>query len=176
MLTGRPTDYAFIYCLIDPLSGDVRYVGKANDVMKRYASHIKDSGRRMTPVYSWIRSLTKIGEAPLVATLSRCPAGRWREFEASAIAEHRKTSKLLNVADGGDEPACPVEVRRKNGATVAKSIHSNAKGKKAWRLKHMMGICLKDDSIGTECKDRIKAKLRMAASLNPMLFGGWASL
>jgi len=43
-----------IYALTDPSTGEVRYIGKANDPSARLKSHLMDSRRRNTPVYRWI--------------------------------------------------------------------------------------------------------------------------
>jgi hypothetical protein len=48
-----------IYSLNDPYTYKVRYIGKAKDSQKRLKSHIRDSKRRNTPVYQWIRSLAQ---------------------------------------------------------------------------------------------------------------------
>ena len=49
-----------IYALLCPNTKDVRYIGKANDSEKRLKSHIRDSRRRNTPVYCWIKKLLLI--------------------------------------------------------------------------------------------------------------------
>jgi hypothetical protein len=50
--------------LRDPATNEVRYIGKANDSMKRLKTHIRDSRRRNTPVYSWIKKLASKGLVP----------------------------------------------------------------------------------------------------------------
>jgi hypothetical protein len=104
---------AEIYALIDPRSGDVRYIGKANDSGKRLKSHIRDSRRRTTPVYWWIRSLAKSKLEPDVLVLSQCED--WEAEERRLIASARSRGvRLLNLADGGDQPFCPTEVLSRN--------------------------------------------------------------
>lgn len=101
---------AAIYGLFDA-NGELRYIGKANDPKKRLASHMRDARRRDTPVYRWIRK----NGAPILEVLEdNCED--WKASERRLIAEARsRGDKLLNVADGGDEPLCPIEVRRENG-------------------------------------------------------------
>lgn len=105
---------AQIYGLADPETGEIRYIGKANDARKRLASHMRDSTRRDTPVYRWIR---KHGKPSLVILIE---ASRdWRADERRLIAEaRRRGDRLLNIADGGDEPFCPHEVRVANAKKV----------------------------------------------------------
>lgn len=122
MPAGRPTDYTkelgdeicvrpCIYGLYDQ-SGKLRYIGKANNPEKRLASHMRDSVRRDTPVYRWIR---KNGKPEMRILESDC--ADWRESERRLISEARVSgANLLNVAEGGDEPHCSIETRRANGS------------------------------------------------------------
>jgi hypothetical protein len=102
-----------IYGLVDPRTGVVRYVGKANDSAKRLKTHIRDARRRNSPVHCWIRKLAGVGLTPEMRVLEAVE-GDWREVERRLIAEYRAAGKLLNVADGGDEPMCPPDVRAAN--------------------------------------------------------------
>jgi len=116
----RPVE---IYGLTCPETGRVRYVGKANDSVKRFKSHTRDARRteRKTPVYCWFRSLAVEGKQPGMVVLETVPHGEdWRQVEMRLIAEHRALGKMLNVADGGDEPHCPTKVRAGNGVRNAK--------------------------------------------------------
>lgn len=102
-----------IYALIDPRDGAIRYIGKANDSRKRLVKHLADARRRRTPVYDWINMLAKLGMRPTFQVLE--VADDWVEAERRLIAEARdRGERLLNVADGGDEPYCPPEVRSAN--------------------------------------------------------------
>jgi hypothetical protein len=125
---ARPSKFSaetFIYALIDPRSDEFRYIGKANDVMARFTSHLRDSIRRDTPVYRWVRKLAALDQEPRVCTLVRL-TGDWRQVERDVISEHRAMGcRLLNVADGGDEPYCPVEVRRANALKVTAARRKN---------------------------------------------------
>jgi hypothetical protein len=53
-----------------------------------------------------------------------CTEANWRQLERFLINGFRERGKILfNVADGGDEPHCPIEVRRANGRkTMAKRL------------------------------------------------------
>lgn len=107
---------AEIYGLFDPESGELRYIGKANNSAKRLKSHLREVRRRKTPLYNW---LAKLELPPIVEVLER--TCNWREAETRLIAEHRaKGTRLLNIADGGDEPHCPKSIRADNGRMAAK--------------------------------------------------------
>lgn len=124
MPAGRPTDYTkelgdeicvrpCVYGLYDKV-GNLRYIGKANNAENRLASHMRDSVRRDTPVYRWIR---KNGKPEMRILELDC--ADWKESERRLIAEARASgARLLNVAEGGDEPHCSIEVRRKNAAKM----------------------------------------------------------
>ena len=106
-----------IYALRDPKTGAVRYIGKANCARKRFASHLRDSRRRDTPVYRWIRKLASIGMVPELMILISVPPDQWEAAEMAAISKAKAMGiKLLNVAEGGDEPFCSHEVRSANGS------------------------------------------------------------
>ena len=160
-----------IYALIDPRDGRVRYIGKAKDAQKRLKGHMRET-RRRSPLYSWIASLKKRGLQPSCEILLTC-VGDWREAEKRLIAEYReKFSDLLNLADGGDEPHCPIEIRRENGRKVSNSIHSDPLRKKVWKLNQFMATEFKRGNL----KERHLASLRLAAQQAPHLFGMWASV
>jgi hypothetical protein len=116
-----------IYALCDPESGDIRYIGKANNAAKRLAGHIRESKRRDTPVYRWIRKLGGKSLVPAMVVLETVPSDDWKSAEKRLIASHRLSgTRLLNVAEGGDEPFCPHEVRVRNGhATWGKMQTAN---------------------------------------------------
>lgn len=106
MASGR----AQIYGLFCPISGELRYIGKANNAAKRLATHIRDSRRRDTPVYRWIRKLAVERLVPVMRVLDE--ADDWQGAERRLISVSRaQGDRLLNVAEGGDAPHCTQEAR-----------------------------------------------------------------
>lgn len=139
-----------IYALTDP-DGKIRYIGKANNSQSRFKGHLRDARRRSTPVYCWITSLVSKGQVPGLVVLEVCSTRSWQDAERHHIAAHRAIGfELLNVADGGNEPACSREVRAENGRRNAK-----ARDPKMWALKHAIGLGLRSKYIS----DATKAKL-----------------
>lgn len=158
MPTGNPTDCTYIYCLIDPDTDQVRYVGKANDVLKRYKQHLREN-RRSYPVYSWITSLKQKGQTPIVASLSRVLMSAWEEVESLWIEVYRrKGAPLLNLTAGGDGTTNPFQIDGKRGELA--------------RLKHRVSINI-SKGYGTE---KTRAKLRLLADKYPNEFGQWANV
>jgi GIY-YIG catalytic domain len=156
-----------IYGLYDK-SDNLRYIGKANDPAARLKSHMRDCRNRRTPLYDWIN---KHGVPVMRVIEADC--ADWREAERRLIAQARADGcRLLNLADGGEEPYCPTEVRQRNGRDTSKAIHSDPFAKRIWELKRGIGCALKDGYV----TNAGRAKLRLAASKRPELFGAWAGL
>lgn len=170
----------YIYTLSDPDTGAVRYVGKANDVSRRFSGHMRDaaSGRRKYPLYNWIRKLTAKGKLPAVSVVCEVPAGQnWQNVEREMIARFAQTSDLLNLAEGGDEPKCSVEVRRANGMKS-----------KGWRkrldpvrvylidMKHALSSALRDPRVSEDRKASIRSTMRAVHARRPDLFPKWGTV
>jgi hypothetical protein len=133
---------AEIYGLYHPITGELRYIGKANDSLKRLKSHLRDSKTRNTPLYVWVRELIEIGIIPEFKVLIK--TDDWQKSEIELIAFYRKSgANLLNIAIGGNEPFCSKEIRANNGRNNAEKIHSNPKSKRLWHLKKMLSHNLK---------------------------------
>ena len=157
-----------IYALCCPITGAIRYIGKAKDPSKRLVGHLRDSLRKQTPVYRWMR---KLGQAPEMRVLML--AWDWRGAERQLIAQARADGeRLLNIADGGDEPFCSTEQRAKNGKANAAAIHSDAKRKRFWSLLQRLGVGLNKGYVSEETK----AKMRAAAARRPDLFAQWTAI
>jgi GIY-YIG catalytic domain len=162
----------FIYALCDPQSGEIRYIGKADDVAKRLKGHLRER-RRDFPLYRWIAKLRRRGGVPAVVVLEECSPDSWQPAERQWIRECRQRGvRLLNVANGGDEPICSIQTRRENGRAVASLIHRDSYRKRIWNLKRQVGLFLFHGWMD----DREKAKLRLAASIAPELFGEFVSI
>lgn len=156
---------ASIYGLFDPNDGIIRYIGKANDPASRLKCHMRDSLKRDTPVYRWIR---KIGAPEMVILSSDC--ADWAAEERRLIAEARaRGDDLLNVADGGNAPFCPDHVRAENGRKSAKARVSTPEKRKLYKLKHMLGLLLQAGQVSEETR----RKMRQAAVTHPRLLGDW---
>lgn len=155
-----------IYGLFDA-DGGLRYIGKANNAANRLKGHMRECRRRNTPLYAWLRKHGVPGMRVLEI------ADDWRSAERRLIAEARaRGAKLLNIANGGDEPFCSTEVRAANGAKNAKAIHSNPDRRRIWLLKQAMGSALKNGRVS----NKTRQKLRDLAAIDPVQFGAWADL
>jgi len=89
----------YIYELIDPRDGQVRYIGKTVDLKKRLSSHIRDMDPSSAKV-EWINSLTENGFYPLLRVIETCDENNWAERERFHImkAVNVYGDKILNKA------------------------------------------------------------------------------
>jgi hypothetical protein len=93
----------FIYALLDPRNGTIRYVGKANDPAFRLTHHLSYAHRGGSHKNYWVLSLLRVGQKPLLEVLDEVPSGMWQEYERSYIAVFRALGfKLLNTLPGGN--------------------------------------------------------------------------
>jgi len=176
----KQMEYAKIYGIVSKSTGKVVYIGKANNPAERFKGHLQDSLRRKTPLYDWMRSGSGVGANYVV--LASATSEDWQSLEKQMIAQYRSEGKLLNLADGGDQPSISVEQRRKNALSMNAKRESGGIKRQAWLLKKRMNRFLNDcrkdgrfDSFNPKI-EQIKAKLRYAGWKNPQLFGEYKSL
>ena len=171
-----------IYGLHDPRTGALRYVGKANCSAKRLQGHLRDAKRRKTPLYSWINSLGREGHLPELRLIETCDQENWRDRERHWIAKYREDgAHLANVADGGDEPFCPIEVRQENGRKAVQRFRTGQRGPRQkpethqditkstyeWRLKDLV------KRRDAERYRLLVAKMHAHCAADPVAFKGW---
>lgn len=153
-----------IYALLDH-DGRCRYIGKANDPQARLRSHMRDARRRDTPLYRWIR---KNGEPQMVVVVEN--SEDWRRDERLVIAGLREQGeRLLNVADGGDEPYCPASTRSANGIALNVRLKAEPRLARLRALKAELGRALKRGWVGEASRE----KMRSLAISHPHLFADW---
>jgi hypothetical protein len=160
-----------IYALFDPRDCIPRYIGKANDTRKRLLGHIRDSRRRDTPVYRWIRSLLEEQVMPQAVVVAVTLGSEWEETEKQLIAQWKEAGYLLNVAVGGNMPRCPTEVRQANARLATKLRTSTPEKARIFELKRRLGQFLKKGWLS----EASRARLRYAAAKRPDLFACFAN-
>jgi hypothetical protein len=122
---GQHTGRIEIYGLHHPETGELRYIGKANNAARRLSGHLRDQRRRNTPLYCWIRKLTEQNLCPEVQVLLVCEPDAWERYERALIAQQRAHgARLLNLADGGDQPYCPPEARARHAQKMVAASRS----------------------------------------------------
>jgi|ERR1041385_2382855 hypothetical protein len=95
-----------IYALADPVTGDVRYIGRCflRRVHERYHGHLTDARllRDRSHKTNWIRKLLQNGHKPLMELLECTSAELVDERERAWIAGFRNLgNRMTNSCDGG---------------------------------------------------------------------------
>lgn len=162
---------AEIYALIDPRNGEVRYIGKANNSADRLKTHIRDSRRRHTPVYCWVKKLGGMGLVPIVEVLM--VTDDWQFHERRLIELSRaRGDRILNVADGGDEPKCSHETLVANGHALTKRLRDDPTFGRIREIKLYIANALREGYL----TNATRAKLRECAAKCPEVYGRWATI
>lgn len=151
-----------IYALSDE-SGRVRYVGKANDPDKRLASHFRDAQHRNTPICCWLRKRTR--SQVTLTVIEWCED--WKARERYWIEKYRAKGKILNLADGGDQPQASLTVNRRNAMMATKSRCATPFKARVYLLKKRMGHALRAGELSPAALQNV----RIAVAKAPQLFG-----
>ncbi len=93
----------FIYYLLDPLTGKIRYVGKTYDPQHRFGAHLRDKGKSRKS--NWIKSLISKRSKPVMEILEEVEDDddtKWQDSERFWIALFKSCgASLLNHDNGG---------------------------------------------------------------------------
>lgn len=93
----------FLYALCDPLSGRIRYMGKATDPYDRYERHLRNAYREKTHKACWIKSLLANNQVPILEIVDVVPENEWEFWEREWIKVCRiLLFDLTNGTEGGD--------------------------------------------------------------------------
>lgn len=98
-------DTTFLYALCQPLTGEIRYIGKSDKPKDRLQKHIHFALHKKPKFHTadWIRSLAANGQKPQLLILGEVPSDSWEDWERSTIAAARACGMdLTNTTDGGD--------------------------------------------------------------------------
>lgn len=93
----------FIYTLSDPVTYQVRYVGKSNNPLSRYRSHYYKCENESQHKRNWINSIKKSGLKPILDIVDEIPISEWKFWETYWIQQFKVWGfKLTNSTLGGD--------------------------------------------------------------------------
>lgn len=110
-------DTTFIYALCEPDTGEVRYVGKADDPKRRLNSHHSDVRRSHRA--SWIKGLKLRGLLPRMELLLEVQKSDWQYWEREMILMFRESGcDLVNSTEGGDGVENPSKETRERMAAA----------------------------------------------------------
>jgi hypothetical protein len=93
-----------IYALIDPGTGEVRYVGKSVDPEIRFRAHLREKRNSIpSEKRAWIENLRDAGTQPTLKVLETVDADDWQSTEQKWIEFFRSIgANLTNILDGGE--------------------------------------------------------------------------
>lgn len=104
----------YIYTLSNPLNGQIKYVGKTDNIEKRYLSHLSKSKNKKTYKDCWIYSLLSENVNPLIEIIDAVPKSEWQFWEKYWISQLRSWGvNLTNSTEGGDGGMITKEVIEK---------------------------------------------------------------
>lgn len=108
----------YIYTLSDPISNEIRYVGKTINIEKRFYKHITEN-RNNTYKEQWINGLKSKGFVPKIEILDIVDDGDWIFWEIWWISILKSWNiKLTNISVGGE--GSPLSNETKNKIRLSK--------------------------------------------------------
>jgi hypothetical protein len=95
--------HTYIYILIDPLTNQIRYVGKANNPQERYKNHKNRCRDKNTHKRNWMNKLRLKSLYPQIEIIDRVLKSEWHYWEKFWIAYYKFLGcSLVNYTSGGD--------------------------------------------------------------------------
>lgn len=92
----------YIYCLKDPETKEIRYVGKTTNINTRLKAHITRSKHNKYHSARWVQSILKRDLKPIIELIEECAEDNWVEREKYWISYYRELFDLTNILDGGE--------------------------------------------------------------------------
>lgn len=92
----------YIYALIDPITQFIRYIGKTNNLKRRYTKHLTTSKTSKIHSSLWIKSLLNKNEKPIMKLIEIVNTNNWQEREIYWIKYYRTQFDLTNITEGGE--------------------------------------------------------------------------
>lgn len=114
-----------IYGLVDPDTLQIRYIGKAKNLVIRITNHFKESKLKyITHKNNWIKFLLSSNKFPKIIILEKCTEESLNKCEIKWIKFYREQgANLTNGTDGGD-----------GGRLVGNSLEKMRKSKTGTKL------------------------------------------
>lgn len=116
-------EYTYIYSLSDPMTGEIRYIGKTyNELKKRLYSHIMECKTdRKTHKINWIKSLLSNNKKPIISTIDIVPKSDWEYWEKYWIEQFKQWGfNLTNMTMGGYDNNSRLGKEKKQKIRVSK--------------------------------------------------------
>ncbi len=137
----------YIYTLEHPITGEIRYIGKTNNLKRRLQQHLTNK-RGVNHKNCWIASLLKDNIKPIMNILDEVPIEEWEFWEQHYISLYKSWGiNLTNSTNGGDCITQTKEIKDK----IAKALLGNKNGSANKGKAHSKETC---DKISKILKDK----------------------
>jgi hypothetical protein len=138
----------FIYSLSDPITGEIRYIGKANNPKKRILDHVRENKTsNRSHKISWIKSLIVKDLLPIVEIVDEVPKLYWEFWEQYWISQFKSWGfNLTNISPGG----------------------YNNNYKRTTETKQKMRISKLGTTLPKEQRKKISESVKLKAKENPL--------
>ena len=148
-------DVVFIYTLIDPITDEVRYVGKSIKPERRYREHLTvDSNTHKS---AWIKSLLKKGMEPTLKIIEECDEGNWSDREKYWVSQY---DNLSNLTEGGEDGSHSEETKEKLRILNTGENNPNYGKKASKELKYKLSEIQSGKVLSETHKDKIKKSMK----------------
>lgn len=146
----------YIYTLEDPITKEIRYVGKTNNIKLRFNCHV--SNRKInTHCHSWIRSLIRKDMLPIMQIIDTCNNNDWQWVEQYWISQIKAWGfNLTNHTIGGEGSSG----RKQPLSEIQKRIKAIKGKKRTFEQKQKISKALKDRSLCTTHKNNVSIGLK----------------
>lgn len=159
----------YIYTLTDPRDNLIKYVGKTNNLNRRYYQHIKGYSRGK--ISSWIKTLDKLELLPEIDILDECSEDNWEFVEQYWISQIKAWGfPLKNINPGGNnndfEFYSKIHKNKVLSQETKDKISISLKGKKhseEWKIR-ISNSCKGNKNRGVGFKHSDETKRRMSNS------------
>lgn len=123
----------YIYTLEHPITNEIRYIGKTNNLDRRLHSHWTTGYKSKTKIGNWLKSLKKLKLKPIMTIIDET-TDDWQQLEMYWISQFRTwgfnitnhTNGGEGVYNGGEWNNVPVTAFTKEGVLI-KSFESQKK-------------------------------------------------
>lgn len=141
----------FIYALKEPDTGEIRYIGKADDPKERLYVHLADKSRNHRT--NWIRSLDEKPDSEIV---DEVPVEHWQQWEVAYIEFFREQGcGLVNGTPGGEGANLSLEAEERRCESIRKSWTDDR------RAKMSLAMRSNKNALGSVCSEATRATLSL---------------
>lgn len=171
-------DKYLIYALVDPRTGEIRYIGRSSKGLLRARNHWATASELQKSTYcaNWIKSLVILGLIPTVFVLEsweKISNARLNKAERKWIRRYKKkNARLTNLTDGGEgNLGCQVSLETRAKMSRAQKRRPDkedvkrlllAQAKSSWTKEHRKNLSrsLKGRIYSSETIEKMRSAKR----------------